>query len=138
MRVHLGTVLLAGAALAASVAPASADGVTERVSAAGKRQGNGDSFWSSMSADGRYVAFELNATNLVGPVATNGSSNVFVRDRVTGKVRLATIGAAARRRPTAGAPEHLGKRALRRLHVAVRQPALPRDHHGRWHLPAGP
>src|SRR5689334_18784481 len=93
MRVHLATMLLAGTALAAGILPASADGVTERVSAVGKREGTGDSFWSSLSADGRYVAFDSNSTNLVGPVTTNGSSNVFVRGRVTGKVWLVTIGA---------------------------------------------
>src|SRR5262249_42326161 len=44
--------------------------------------GGGSSGLVSMSADGRYVAFEANATNLV-PGDTNGLYDVYVRDRVT-------------------------------------------------------
>jgi len=43
-------------------------------------QGNGDSTNPSISADGRFVAFQSLATNL-GAGDTNGSSDVFVRDR---------------------------------------------------------
>lgn len=43
-------------------------------------QGNGGSSSCSISGDGRYVAFDSNATNLV-PNDTNGKSDVFVRDR---------------------------------------------------------
>ena len=42
-------------------------------------EGNGDSAWPSISDDGRYVAFESVATNLVAS-DTNGQSDVFVRD----------------------------------------------------------
>ena len=41
---------------------------------------NGDSNWPALSADGRYVVFESEATNLVG-VDTNGTPDVFVKDR---------------------------------------------------------
>ena len=54
---------------------------TRRVSVGGSgRQGNGDSIWPSMSANGRFVAFTSTATNLVRG-DTNGVSDVFVRDR---------------------------------------------------------
>ena len=43
-------------------------------------QGNGESYRPAISADGRYVAFESFATNLVGG-DTNGAGDVFVRDR---------------------------------------------------------
>jgi Tol biopolymer transport system component len=43
-------------------------------------QGNDDSSSASISADGRYVAFESIATNLV-PGGSNGSIHVFVHDR---------------------------------------------------------
>lgn len=46
-------------------------------------QGNGDSIDSSVSADGRYVAFLTFATNLA-PNDTNGASDVLVRDRLAG------------------------------------------------------
>src|SRR4051794_37119415 len=63
--------LLAAAALVAGTAPAWA-GTTERVSvASGGAQGNAGSFVSSVSADGRFVAFNSFADNLV-PGDTNG------------------------------------------------------------------
>lgn len=50
----------------------------------------------SMSADGRYVAFNSSAVNLVpgqsrrprGPFSSNGDTDVFVHDRVTGVTAL--------------------------------------------------
>ena len=56
-------------------------GTTERVSIDGSgAQGNGDSIAPSISGDGRYVAFESAADNLVFG-DTNGVSDIFVRDR---------------------------------------------------------
>jgi Tol biopolymer transport system component len=49
--------------------------------------GNDDSFDPSVSGDGRLVAFESVATNLV-PGDTNGYSDIFVRDRQTGATSL--------------------------------------------------
>jgi Tol biopolymer transport system component len=46
-------------------------------------QGNDSSASPALSADGRYIAFHSNATNLV-PGDTNGDHDVFRRDRVTG------------------------------------------------------
>jgi Tol biopolymer transport system component len=46
-------------------------------------QGNGTSFASSISPDGRYVAFESMADNLVSG-DTNGIQDIFVRDRIGG------------------------------------------------------
>ena len=45
-------------------------------------QANGDSFDPSISGDGRFVAFESRASNLV-PDDTNGQLDVFVLDRDT-------------------------------------------------------
>jgi Tol biopolymer transport system component len=45
--------------------------------------GDLDSPVSAMSADGRFVAFESRATNLV-PDDTNGQTDVFLHDRLTG------------------------------------------------------
>ena len=44
----------------------------------------------SISADGRYVAFESDANDLV-PGDTNGSSDVFVYDRQTGDVERVSV-----------------------------------------------
>lgn len=58
-------------------------GVTERVSVAtGGAESNGDSSGTSISADGRFVGFASDATNLV-PGDTNGMADAFVHDRVT-------------------------------------------------------
>jgi Tol biopolymer transport system component len=57
---------------------------TELVSVGlGGAQANTDSYYPSISADGRYVAFESAASNLV-PGDTNGCSDIFVRDLLSG------------------------------------------------------
>ena len=59
-------------------------GNTTRVSVASDgTQANDHSVNPSMSADGRYVAFESEATNLVSG-DTNGEQDIFVHDRQTG------------------------------------------------------
>jgi Tol biopolymer transport system component len=50
-------------------------------------EGDGDSSDPSISADGRYIAFESDATNLLAG-DTNGAYDVFVRDRQTGTTTL--------------------------------------------------
>ena len=65
--------------------------VTERVSiATSGSQGNSDSYVPAISGDGRYVAFESIATNLV-PGDTNGFRDVFVRDRQTGTTERVSV-----------------------------------------------
>jgi Tol biopolymer transport system component len=70
-------------------------GQTEQVSVASDGTlGNGSSYSPSISADGRYVAFESIATNLVDD-DTNGLGDIFVHDRQTGettRVSVATDG----------------------------------------------
>jgi Tol biopolymer transport system component len=63
-------------------------GTTERVSvAAGGWEANGDSYTARISADGRYVAFESTASNLVTG-DTNAREDVFVHDRQTSATEL--------------------------------------------------
>ena len=63
----------------------------ELVSASsGGVQGDASSGRSSISTDGRYVAFESYSTNLVSP-ATSGPQ-IFVRDRLTRATALASAG----------------------------------------------
>jgi Tol biopolymer transport system component len=73
-------------------------GVTERVSVdTSGGEGNDYSYGPSISADGRYVAFESWATNLVAG-DTNGKKDVFVHDRTTGittRVSVDSSGAEA-------------------------------------------
>src|SRR5213076_3051692 len=64
---------------------------TERVSvASGGTEGNGASLSSALSADGRFVAFVSAATDLVA-ADTNGASDVFVRDRLTGTTERVSV-----------------------------------------------
>jgi len=66
-------------------------GATTRVSVASDGgQGNGDSRYSSISADGRYVAFRSWASNLVGG-DTNSEQDIFVHDRQTGQTTRVSV-----------------------------------------------
>lgn len=88
------TVMPATTATTAPVAPVTI-GATTRVSVAlGGTQGNGDSTSSAIAAGGRYIAFESIASNVVAG-DTNGTWDVFVRDRtigVTTRVSVASNG----------------------------------------------
>ncbi len=56
-------------------------------------EGNGASYWPSISADGRFVAFHSFATNLV-PGDTNGVRDIFVHDRQTGTTSRVSVDSA--------------------------------------------
>ena len=56
-------------------------------------QGNGFSGLTAISANGRFVAFESSATNLVDG-DTNGTADIFVRDRKTGTTTRASVSSA--------------------------------------------
>jgi Tol biopolymer transport system component len=68
---------------------------TERVSVTSDgREGNGGSIYANISANGRFIAFESMASNLV-PGDTNDTWDIFVHDRETGiteRVSVATDG----------------------------------------------
>lgn len=57
-------------------------------------QGNGQSTNGAISLNGRYVAYQSNATNLV-PGDTNGVGDVFLYDRQTGTVARISVGDGA-------------------------------------------
>jgi len=66
-------------------------GETERVSVgSGGVQGNDTSFYGSISANGRFVAFDSAASNLVQG-DTNGATDVFVHDRKTGETERVSL-----------------------------------------------
>jgi Tol biopolymer transport system component len=62
-----------------------ATATTSRISIASDgTQGNDSSFLPRISADGRFVAFYSIASNLVAATDTNGATDAFLHDRVTG------------------------------------------------------
>jgi Tol biopolymer transport system component len=69
-------------------------GETTRVSVdSAGNQGNADSHFPAISADGRYVAFQSLASNLV-PGDTNNAADVFVYDRQTGETTRVSVDSA--------------------------------------------
>jgi Tol biopolymer transport system component len=66
-------------------------GSIERVSLGeGNVEGNGESYSPAISADGRFVAFESVASNLVSG-GDNQSRDIFVRDRQSGTTELISV-----------------------------------------------
>lgn len=64
---------------------------TQRVSVASDgTQGDEESRFPSLSPDGRYIAFQSDATNLV-PTDANGSDDVFLHDRQTGTTERVSV-----------------------------------------------
>jgi hypothetical protein len=70
------------------------NGTTERVSVRSNGdEGDGGSYRAVLSADGRFVAFESDATNLVFG-DTNQSTDIFVRDRQNATTRRVSVDSA--------------------------------------------
>lgn len=71
-------------------------GTTSRVSlSSGGAQGNAESLFPSISADGRCVAFASSASDLVRG-DTNFSADAFVRDRLTGRTIRVSVSASGK------------------------------------------
>ncbi|MEQ1820995.1 MAG: hypothetical protein ABL949_00625, partial [Fimbriimonadaceae bacterium] len=69
-------------------------GTTTRVSVSTAGvESNGFNWTPALSGDGRYVAFASSASNLVAN-DTNGSSDIFVRDRQTGQTIRVSVSSA--------------------------------------------
>ncbi|HUR72663.1 MAG TPA: hypothetical protein VMZ00_00200 [Sporichthya sp.] len=79
------------AGLPAAPAPAASSGTISRISVDSHgRQATDDSHAPAISADGRYVAFDSEANALVSG-DRNGVTDVFVRDRVTGRTARVSV-----------------------------------------------
>lgn len=101
LTVVMAVVATAGAAVGASAEEVPADrsewgAVTSRASVtSGGHQANGGSFGLAISRSGRFVAFDSEASNLVAG-DTNGSQDVFVRDRLAGVTQRVSVGPRGR------------------------------------------
>jgi hypothetical protein len=101
---HITSLVLAVASLMPLSGQVLLPGATTRVSVATNgRQGDLDSGHAALSADGRFVAFESDATNLV-PDDVNYYKDVFVRDRLTSVTARVSVG-------TGGEEANLGSSA---------------------------
>lgn len=93
---HIAALALGAAAamvltLAGQPALAHPPGVTERASVSSQgTAGDNDSLLAAISTDGRFVAFVSLASTLVAD-DTNGTSDVFVHDRVTGTTERVSV-----------------------------------------------
>jgi hypothetical protein len=67
-------------------------GRTVRASESADGLSNGPTFYGSISRDGRYVAFYSFSNNLI-PIDTNGRTDIFRKDLLTGEVELVSVGA---------------------------------------------
>ena len=109
-----------------------ATGVTERVSVASDgAEANSSCFTGAISADGRHVAFDSLASNLV-PGDTNGTLDVFVHDRVTGATERVNLGSDG---TEANAFSYTPAITADGRHVAFRSYAsnlVPADTNGTW------
>jgi hypothetical protein len=54
-------------------------------------EGNSDSFYPAISADGRYVAFFSSASNLVSGDANGNNGDIFIHDQKTGLTELVSL-----------------------------------------------
>jgi uncharacterized repeat protein (TIGR01451 family) len=81
--------------LSPGIALAHPPGVTQRVSVdSAGNEGNDASAEAAISADGRFVAFSSNATNLVA--GGNLPFNIFVHDRQTGTTEIVSVSSRGR------------------------------------------
>ncbi|HEX9725805.1 MAG TPA: Ig-like domain-containing protein, partial [Vicinamibacteria bacterium] len=90
-RSHTGTPSVLPAPVAPPRAPQFTDGIVRLSLSSDQRQGNDDSQRPSTSSDGRWTAFESNATNLV-PHDNNRAQDILVRDRLSGETVRVSVG----------------------------------------------
>jgi Tol biopolymer transport system component len=98
VKVAASTISVLAALVAVSTALSATAGTTRVSVSSSHHQGDRPSFTAGISADGRFVAFESLATNLVRS-DTNGRRDAFVYDRKTGRterVSVSSSGAQAR------------------------------------------
>jgi hypothetical protein len=90
-----GMIVMLASLLGTGTVLAHPPGVTERVSvnSAGE-EGNDASGISAISADGRFVAFGSNATNLIA--GGNLPFSIFVHDRQTGSTEVVSVSSSGR------------------------------------------
>ena len=109
-------------------------GTTERVSVdSAGAQGNNSSDWPSISADGRYVAFDSWASNLV-PGDANATDDIFVRDRVTGVTERVSVDSAGAEGNTGGDRPSISADGRYVSFHSVASNLVPEDTNATWDI----
>lgn len=126
-------ITIAGAAGTTSTAHGqTAVGTTERVSVSSTgEQGNGESRGGMVSADGRFVAFDSLATNLV-PDDTNESVDVFVHDRQTRTTEVVSVNSSGD--PAGGSVRGISGDGRFVAFVSAADDLVANDENGRYDL----
>ena len=107
--------------------------ITRVNTAANGGQASGDSGAASISADGRYVAFESSAANLVAG-DTNGQTDIFVKDLSTGAITRVSTAADGSESNNLSVNPALSANGL---YVAFESPAsnlVPGDTNGQYDI----
>ncbi len=100
MKVAASTISALAALVLVSMALSATAGTTRVSVSSSQKQGDRPSWTAGISANGRYVAFTSQATNLV-PGDTNERQDAFVIDRKTGRTqRVSVSSAGAQAKPT--------------------------------------
>ena len=107
-------------------------GTTEIVSldSAG-HQANDHSWWTAVSADGRFVAFESTASNLVAG-DTNGWGDVFVRDRQSRTTERVSVDSAGGEGSRGGGVPAISADGRFVCFLSDSPDLVPNDTNGRW------
>jgi Tol biopolymer transport system component len=94
-------------------------------------QGDSDSYWPSISDDGRFVAFNSNAANLV-PGDTNGTWDIFVRDLRAGRTSRVSVSSTGVQGNDISYPPDISGDGRRVAFFSIASNLVPGDTNGTW------
>ena len=109
-------------------------GITERVSVdSSGAESDGNSYRPVLSADGRFVAFVSNATNL-DPNDQYRQADVFVRDRLNGTTELVSLGTFGNQADDASGPPAISADGRFVAFECLAKNLDPTDLNGNWDI----
>lgn len=95
--------------------------------------GDVDSYWPSISSDGRFVAFNSDATNLV-PADTNGEWDIFVRDRLAGLTTMVSVASNGVQGNDISYPPDISGDGRYVTFFSIASNLVPADTNGTWDI----